>query len=144
MSFTDEQIRTIIRDTVSKLMRRKTARQTQDVSLTTSTMQSPAAKAAQAKLMMMSLEERGRLVEAMRAAAVKNAEYLAKLAHEETGYGRVEDKTKKNILTAQKTPGIEDLVTDAYSGDDGLTIVESAPYGVIGSITPSTTRLQQS
>ncbi|MEA5003736.1 MAG: aldehyde dehydrogenase family protein, partial [Christensenella sp.] len=36
------------------------------------------------------------------------------------------------------TPGLEDLHTQAYSGDDGLTIVEGAPFGVIGSITPST------
>ncbi len=138
MSFTDEQIRTIIRDTVSKLMAQENGAASAGCLFDDVNDAIAAAKAAQAKLMMMSLEERGRLVEAMRAAAVKNAEYLAKLAHEETGYGRVEDKTKKNILTAQKTPGIEDLVTDAYSGDDGLTIVESAPYGVIGSITPST------
>ena len=138
MSFTDEQIRTIIRDTVSKLMAQENGAASAGCLFDDVNDAIAAAKAAQAKLMMMSLEERGRLVESMRAAAVKNAEYLAKLAHEETGYGRVEDKTKKNILTAQKTPGIEDLVTDAYSGDDGLTIVESAPYGVIGSITPST------
>jgi acyl-CoA reductase-like NAD-dependent aldehyde dehydrogenase len=33
---------------------------------------------------------------------------------------------------------VEDLETEAVSGDHGLTIVERAPYGLIGSITPST------
>lgn len=139
MSFTDEQIRTIIRDTVSKLMVQEGSTATGNGCLFDDVNDAiAAAKKAQAKLMMMSLEERGRIVEAIRAAAIDNAELLAKMAHEETGYGRVEDKIKKNILTAQKTPGIEDLQTEAFSGDDGLTIVESAPYGVIGSITPST------
>jgi propionaldehyde dehydrogenase len=86
----------------------------------------------------MSLEKRGELVAAMRKAGIDNAEYLAKLANEETGYGRVADKVQKNLLSARKTPGIEDLNTQAYTGDNGMTIIEQAPFGVIGSITPST------
>ncbi|GHS92613.1 aldehyde dehydrogenase [Synergistales bacterium] len=96
------------------------------------------AKQSQKQLAGMPLEHRGRIVSAMREAAIKNAEVLAELAHNETGYGNVPHKTLKNRLAAAKTPGIEDLHTTAYSGDDGLTIVECAPYGVIGSITPST------
>jgi propionaldehyde dehydrogenase len=60
------------------------------------------------------------------------------MAHEETGYGHVEHKVLKNILASNKTPGIEELKTQAWSGDYGLTLVEMAPFGVIGSITPST------
>jgi propionaldehyde dehydrogenase len=93
---------------------------------------------AQRRLIKMTLEERGRIIEAMRGAARENALPLARLAHEETGYGHVEHKTLKNLLAANKTPGIEDLRTQAYSGDFGLTLVEAAPFGVIGSITPST------
>ncbi len=96
------------------------------------------AKAAQKILMDLSLEKRGELVAAMRKAGIDNAEHLARLANEETGYGRVPDKVKKNLLAAKKTPGTEDLHTTAYTGDNGMTIVEQAPYGVIGSITPST------
>lgn len=94
--------------------------------------------AAQKQLMRMSVEERGKLIEAMRQAARDHAEELAILAHEETGYGKVQHKIAKNLLAANKTPGIEDLHPTAFSGDDGLTLVETAPYGVIGSITPST------
>ena len=93
---------------------------------------------AQQRLAEMTLEERSKLVEAMRVCAREHAEELAILAHEETGYGKVPHKIAKNLLAANKTPGVEDLHPTAYSGDDGLTLVETAPYGVIGSITPST------
>ncbi len=93
---------------------------------------------AQQRLMDMTLEQRGRLIEAMRQAARDHVEELSVLAHEETGYGKVPHKIAKNLLAANKTPGIEDLHPVAYSGDEGLTLVETAPYGVIGAITPST------
>lgn len=93
---------------------------------------------AQQQLAQMTLEKRGKLVEAMRVCARAHAEELAILAHQETGYGKVAHKIAKNLLAADKTPGVEDLHPTAYSGDDGLTLVETAPYGVIGSITPST------
>lgn len=96
------------------------------------------AKASQAQLMEMSLEQRGRLIDAMRRAAMENLRYLSELANRETGYGKVEDKVLKNKLAIEKTPGIEDLTADAMSGDFGLTLVERAPFGVIGAITPST------
>ncbi|NLI22755.1 MAG: aldehyde dehydrogenase EutE [Clostridiales bacterium] len=96
------------------------------------------AKAAQAKLAESTLEMRGELIEAMRKAAIANAEPLAKLAHEETGYGRVADKIQKNLLVARRTPGIEDLSTYCKTGDNGMMLIEQAPFGVIGSITPST------
>ena len=137
MGFSEQELRTIIQQTVESVLAGG-GNSGQDCLFDDMNAAIAAAKQAQAKLMMMSLEERGRLVEAIRAAAIDNAEYLARMANEETGYGRVEDKIKKNILTAQKTPGIEDLQTEAFSGDDGLTLVELAPYGVIGAVTPST------
>ena len=78
------------------------------------------------------------MVAHMRQAGRENALVLAREAWEETGMGRVEDKVQKNLLNANKTPGPEYLDTQAWSGDHGLTITEYAPYGVIGSITPST------
>jgi propionaldehyde dehydrogenase len=97
-----------------------------------------AAVRSQAQLQAASLELREKLTEAMRAAARDNAQRLAQMAHEETGYGHTEHKLKKNLLAADKTPGVEDLCTRAWSGDNGLTLVEMAPFGVIGSIIPST------
>jgi len=142
MQITDEQIQKIIEDTVRQLAGQN-SNTAQAVGSSCWLCDTPeqairSAKAAQAELMKLSLEHRGRLIEAMRAAARKHARRLAELANRETGYGRVEDKVKKNLLAANKTPGIEDLMTEAVSGDYGLTLTESAPYGVIGSITPST------
>ncbi|MCM1441835.1 MAG: aldehyde dehydrogenase EutE, partial [Roseburia sp.] len=68
----------------------------------------------------------------------ENLDYISRLAVEETGMGAYEYKLVKNRLAATKTPGIEDLTTDAMTGDDGLTLVEYSPFGVIGSITPTT------
>ena len=93
---------------------------------------------AQHQLSESTLEKRSELIEAMRKSAIQNAEYLAKLANEETGYGRVADKIAKNLLVARRTPGIEDLQTYCKTGDHGMMIIEEAPFGVIGSITPST------
>ena len=95
------------------------------------------AKSAQQQLVAMSMTERNRMIAGIRAAAIEHAERLAEFAYNETGYGRVSDKILKNILAAEKTPGTEDLHAQAFSGDFGLTLVEGAPFGVIGSITPS-------
>ncbi len=84
------------------------------------------------------LARRGRIIDAIRDAARKHAEPLAALNVQETKMGRVASKVQKILLAADKTPGIEDLTPMAYSGDDGLTLVEPAPYGVMGVITPST------
>ncbi len=97
-----------------------------------------AAAKAQKEFATFTLEKRGKIIEAMRKAARENAEKLSIMANKETGYGRVPDKIAKHHLVADKTPGIEDLRTKAYTGDNGLTLEELAPYGVIGAITPST------
>ncbi len=97
-----------------------------------------AAKKAEEEFRKVSLEERRMMIAAMRETSIKHAEKLAILAVEETGLGRVKDKIAKNLLAANKTPGVEDLVSVTYTGDDGLTLVESAPIGIMGSITPST------
>ena len=97
-----------------------------------------AAIAAQKKLVAMTMDQREKLIRAMRRAARENAEKLAQMAHDETGYGKVPDKIAKILLVANKTPGTEDIVPRVFTGDHGMTLVEQAPFGVIGSITPST------
>ncbi|MDK2924385.1 MAG: propionaldehyde dehydrogenase [Bacillota bacterium] len=96
------------------------------------------AEAAQKKVARMTLEEREKCIAAIRATLRAHARELAEMAVQETGMGRVEDKIIKNNLVADKTPGTEDLITEAWSGDRGLTLVEMSPFGVIGAITPST------
>jgi acyl-CoA reductase-like NAD-dependent aldehyde dehydrogenase len=89
-------------------------------------------------LRKLPLSTRRKMIENMREVSRKHAKELAELAVEETKLGRVDDKIAKILLAANKTPGVEDLISTAYSGDDGLTLVEYAPIGVFGSITPST------
>ncbi len=84
------------------------------------------------------LDTRIKIIENIRKVSHEHNHSMSKMAVEETGYGRYEDKVAKNILGIDKTPGVEDLKPEAFSDEHGLTIVEKAPYGIIGSITPTT------
>jgi propionaldehyde dehydrogenase len=97
-----------------------------------------AAKAAQIELNQITLEHRGKLIEAIRTAVSVNAERLSHMELDETGFGRYEDKVAKHMITIQKTPGLEDIQAEVLSGDNGLTVTERRPYGVAGCILPST------
>jgi len=86
----------------------------------------------------MSLEGRRKIIACIRESMLEHAESLARHAHRETGLGRAEHKLIKNRLVARKTSGTEVLTPHAVTGDNGLTLTEYAPYGVIGAITPTT------
>ena len=86
----------------------------------------------------MSLAARDKIIASIREGLLANAEVLAREAQEETGLGRWQDKVIKNRLVAEKTPGTEDLVPIAKTGDRGLMLMERAPFGVIAAITPCT------
>lgn len=96
------------------------------------------AEEAQKKLTSMSLRIRDEIIASIRKAVLAENERMSALAVKETKLGRYEDKVRENILCATKTPGTEDLRPLAITGDDGLTLVESAPIGVIGALTPIT------
>ena len=81
---------------------------------------------------------RAKMIQAMRDTTRQHVRELARFACEETGLGRVECKIAKNLLVVERTPGVEILRPVAQSGDDGLTITERAPYGVIAAVTPCT------
>jgi propionaldehyde dehydrogenase len=97
-----------------------------------------ASKLAYKRLNELTLKDRGKVIDAIRQFSRKHINEFARMAHEETGLGRWEDKIKKNSVVIELTPGIEDVAPLAYTGDNGLTLVEWAPYGVLGSITPCT------
>ena len=84
------------------------------------------------------VEQREKMIAEIRRLTLEEAGEMARLGVEETGMGRVSDKVIKHQLVANKTPGTEDLQPTVKTGDQGLTLVEMAPFGVIGSITPST------
>lgn len=97
-----------------------------------------AAQRSQQVYAEMGLETRRTIIEAIRVAMLREAENLAMLAVTETGLGRYEDKIVKNRLVTTKTPGPEDLEPQAVTGDDGMTVTEWAPMGLVGAITPTT------
>ena len=97
-----------------------------------------AAEDAFNELSSMTLEQRGQLIDAIRACGLKNKKDFAERTVAETGMGRVDHKIKKFEMVAAKTPGIEILRPECFTGDHGLTVDELAPYGVIGAVTPVT------
>ena len=99
-----------------------------------------ASEKAQKKLLFSPISARQKYVDIIRKTVLKreNLELISRLAVEETEIGDYEHKLIKNQVAAEKTPGTEDLLTEAQTGDHGLTLVEYCPFGVIGAITPTT------
>lgn len=99
-----------------------------------------ASEEAQKKLLFSKISDRQKYVDVIRRTILKreNLEMISRLSVEETEIGDYEHKLIKNRLAAEKTPGTEDLLTEAMTGDNGLTLVEYCPFGVIGAITPTT------
>ncbi len=89
-------------------------------------------------LRAMTVEQREKIITEIRRLTREEAPIMAQIGVAETGMGRVDHKTAKHILVADKTPGTEDIQPTARTGDNGLTLIEMAPFGLVGSITPST------
>lgn len=99
-----------------------------------------ASEQAQKKLLYSGMADRQKYVDVIRKTVLnkENLELISRLAVEETEIGHYEHKLIKNRLAAEKTPGTEDLISEAVTGDNGLTLIEYCPFGVIGAITPTT------
>ena len=77
----------------------------------------------------------------MAAAVTPQAEALARLAHEETGYGVVADKVQKNLFASQKVyEFIRPMKTVGVIRrlDDRKVIEIAEPFGVVCAIVPTT------
>ena len=97
-----------------------------------------AANAGYKAVRAMQVEEREKIITEIRRLTREEAPIMARIGVAETKMGKVEHKRLKHILVADKTPGTEDIISNAKTGDNGLTLVEMAPFGVVGAITPST------
>ena len=84
------------------------------------------------------LADRRRAVACIRDLCISQAEELGRAELEETKIGRLDHKISKLRDAIPKVPGVEYLRTENVSGDDGLTLTDYAPFGVIGAITPVT------
>ena len=100
-----------------------------------------AARKAQPEFAQLSQERVDEVVKAVAEAAAAQAEVLANLAVEDTGFGRAPDKKIKNVLASEKVYAcIKDMKTIGVLHSDAATkVVEIAvPVGVIAGIVPST------
>ncbi len=96
---------------------------------------------ASALFSAFSQEQTDKVLDAMYAACLPRLEKWARLAHEETGYGTVADKTAKNRFAAEDVYRyIRPLKTVGFlSADAGRGVYEVAsPMGVVAAVIPST------
>jgi acetaldehyde dehydrogenase (acetylating) len=96
---------------------------------------------AQAVLGECSQAQIDQFVDAMAAAATAEADPLARLAVDETGYGVVADKIQKNLFGSKQVyEFIRPMKSVGVIGrDDQKKVVEIAePFGVVAAIVPST------
>jgi aldehyde dehydrogenase len=84
------------------------------------------------------LADRRKAVDCIVKICVEQAEELGRAELEETKIGRLDHKIAKLRDAIPRVPAVEYLRTDNVSGDDGLTLTDYAPFGVIGAITPVT------
>ncbi len=99
------------------------------------------AKAAQKKLADMEQTEIDKIVKTISKNCIENAEYLGKMAAEETGFGIAEHKEMKNLLAARDVyESIKDLKTVGIINEDrNRKIFEIAmPVGIVAALVPST------
>ncbi|WP_428389516.1 aldehyde dehydrogenase family protein [Mucisphaera sp.] len=96
-----------------------------------------AAEHAQQQLAAASLKTRQAICDLIKSLASQHAANWGEFELNETKVGRLDHKIAKLELL-QSVPAVEFLQTPAHSGDDGITLDEAAPWGLIGVITPVT------
>lgn len=99
------------------------------------------ARQAQKLFAQFSQEEVDRIVKAMALAGEANAEWLARMAADETKFGVFEDKITKNIFASRHVyEYIKDMQTVGVIREDKISKVAeiAAPVGVVMGIVPST------
>ncbi len=99
------------------------------------------AKAAQLEFRASDQARVDRIVKAMADAGFEAAERLGRMAHEETGFGKPEDKKKKNEFATRRVwESIKDLRSVGVIGEDReKKLIEIAePMGVVCALIPST------
>src|SRR3569832_791599 len=79
------------------------------------------------------------ICEAMDKAALADAARLGKMANEETGFGKAEDKREKNRFAAEDVWNhFKDLKTVGVVKETDSIVEIASPRGVVAAIIPST------
>ena len=80
---------------------------------------------------------RNKVIQLVKDISFAMAKEWGRIELEETKIGRLDHKIEK-LQGLRNIPGTEFLNPYGLSGDHGITLEEYAPFGVIGSVTPST------
>lgn len=86
----------------------------------------------------LTLNKRREIITAVKEQMILLVDKMASMEMAETRMGNAQDKCTKLLLSIQKTPGVEDLVTDVLTGDDGMTLYEYSAYGIVCAVQPGT------
>ena len=97
-----------------------------------------AARAAFEQLQTMTIEDRKKIIAHIRRISIEQCVELGTMEMNETQIGRLEHKIDKLKTLGMLSPGVEFMRSEVFSGDHGLAVVEHAPFGVVGAITPVT------
>ncbi|HEX3656155.1 MAG TPA: aldehyde dehydrogenase family protein [Pirellulales bacterium] len=97
-----------------------------------------AATEAFERLSERTIAERKRIIDHIRRISIDDCVELGTMEMNETKIGRLEHKIEKLKTLGERTPGVEFMRSEVFSGDYGLAVIEHAPFGVIGCITPVT------
>ncbi|MBX3425441.1 MAG: aldehyde dehydrogenase EutE [Pirellulales bacterium] len=97
-----------------------------------------AATEAFEQLSLRPIEDRKRIIDHIRRISIDQCVELGTMEMNETKVGRLAHKIEKLKTLGERTPGVEFIEQQCFSGDNGLTVIEHAPFGVIGAITPVT------
>ena len=97
-----------------------------------------AANEAYDQLSYRKIAERKKMIDEIRRICIEQSVELGTMEMEETKLGRLEHKIDKLLNVGYNAQGVEALSSEVFSGDYGLTVIEHAPFGVIGAITPVT------
>ena len=99
------------------------------------------AKKAQQEFALKSQEEVDAIVKSVAEAGVRNAKRLAKMAHEETGFGIEADKVIKNVFGSR---GVYEAIKDMKTigvlevDEEKKTKKIAIPVGIVAGLIPST------
>ena len=97
-----------------------------------------AARDAFEQLSHRTIEDRKRIIDHIRRIAIDQSVELGTMEMNETKIGRLPHKIEKLKTLGEKSPGVEFMRSEVFSGDHGLAVIEHAPFGVIAAITPVT------
>jgi aldehyde dehydrogenase len=97
-----------------------------------------AAREAFERLSTMTIADRRRIIDHIRRISIEQCVELGTMEMEETKVGRLAHKIEKLKTLGERALGVEFLRSEVFSGDHGLAVIEHAPFGVIGAVTPVT------